>query len=345
MYPQLPFLSFEIDPESRQLIPVNSEGLHFLEKIGSRTDAPCFSRLFGRSAPCEFCKLSHTEGEKPSEITAHEIEIPLQAEPVPELTPYLLFQSETETGHIIDIIIPDQRRREKVQQREMNDKLVMLGRLVQTVAHELNNPLAGASLMLQSLMNRAEIPEQESTYLKMALDEIHRAQSIIDEIFSFKKSTSYELVRISIEELVRDCIDAFLRTQSSDIQIKIYSYLSGKPIILANAHKIRQVFENLFQNSIEAAKQDYKTDIWVLLRQTGIYSQSIEIQIIDNAGGIPEQAMRSVFDPYFTTKDTRTNLGLGLFVVQRIIHEHNGEISVHSRDSFSRFSLRFPIQN
>jgi signal transduction histidine kinase len=156
------------------------------------------------------------------------------------------------------------------------------------------------------------------------LSEIVRIESIVSEYLSLAKpnqNSPKSLQRIDI--LVRNVITLF-ESQTNLRNITIYSELDDSYEIMCNPNEIKQVLINIFQNAIEAIGSN--GDIFIYLRN--VPESGVEISFIDNGCGIEEERLKKIGEPFFSTKEKGT--GLGLLTSNRIIEKHNGTIKITS---------------
>jgi signal transduction histidine kinase len=109
---------------------------------------------------------------------------------------------------------------------------------------------------------------------------------------------------------------------------------------MASGSELNQVWTNIIDNAADAMKESGKLTI-----HTARENDFVLVEIADNGSGIPQEALSRIFDPFFTTKGVGQGTGLGLDVVNRIIKNVGGQISVTSVPGDTRFQVRIPIQS
>ena len=216
------------------------------------------------------------------------------------------------------------------------EKQAAFGLLAAGIAHEVGNPLAAISSLVQ-LLNRREIDEYTRERLKMVDEQLRRIQRTLHELVDFSRPATTEESRCDIHDLV----DAALNIA------KYYKRKKGKSIVTRYANELPQlrvvrdqmvqVFLNLILNAMDATDEGSTIEI-----TTSLKNGRIAVSIRDDGSGISEADQNRLFQPYFTTKDTGT--GLGLFVCKNIVEQKNGgQIELtESSPSGTTFSVFLP---
>jgi signal transduction histidine kinase len=238
--------------------------------------------------------------------------------------------------------------KEAQEQVVWTEKLASLGKLAATIAHEINNPLAGVlnyiRLMIKILArNRVshEKLEDIARYLKLVESEIARCGEIVKDLLAFSRRT-----KIAIESnRIEDIIDKTLNLISHDLEMKEIqlqkSIELNLPKVQCDFKQIQQVFLNLVYNASEAMANG--GTLTVTANRASGSKEFLEVVISDTGSGIAKEDMENIFDPFFTTKEEEKGMGLGLSVVYGIIAKHNGTIEVESElGKGSTFKVRLP---
>ena len=238
--------------------------------------------------------------------------------------------------------------KEAQEQVVWTEKLASLGKLAATIAHEINNPLAGVlnyiRLMIKILArNRVshEKLEDIARYLKLVESEIARCGEIVKDLLAFSRRT-----KITIESnRIEDIIDKTLNLISHDLDMKEIqlqkSIELNLPKVQCDFKQIQQVFLNLVYNASEAMANG--GTLTVTANRASGSKEFLEVVISDTGSGIAKEDMENIFDPFFTTKEEEKGVGLGLSVVYGIIAKHNGTIEVESElGKGSTFKVRLP---
>ncbi len=358
LYDGLPFSVVLIDDDYfiRELNP--SAALLAGSNLEDLKGKKCYAALFQQEHPCRFCPRAnqlftldelHSSGFRfRQEILAEKPETPIPRNLYYDQTQYLVRNSDGR-AFLAETLRDITQDKEQEEEKARNEKLILLGTIVQMVAHELNNPLTGLSMTLQTMEDA-----DEEKIIRMRRD-IELAQGIVADIQGFTRREGYRLEPIPLATILNESIDVAKRLFSPVPEFQITWDIPDKHIqIEGNEKKILQLFGNLFKNSVEAwksSRREKPLTIWVIVsqatRKTDMRSTRhyLDIQIVDDAGGIPQEVLHRIFDPFFTTKKLyNRGSGLGLFIVHKIMEEHAGTVDVQTRGEFSRFILHFPLK-
>lgn len=222
-------------------------------------------------------------------------------------------------------------------------KLRAIGNLTAGIAHELNNPLN--NIILTAVMMQEDFNElSEEECMDMINDLVTqggRAQQIVKNLLDFTRETETKSEYLYMDKLIDETIQLAknqIRISKIDLQTEIDKNL---PPLLGDRNLLIQVFLNLVINAIDAMVDGGELSIRVSKeKRTGF----ISIQIRDTGCGIPNHLLKSVFNPFFTTKPTSKGTGLGLSVSKGIIEKHGGDIEVESMvNEGTTFTVHLPI--
>ncbi|MCG6917509.1 MAG: response regulator [Deltaproteobacteria bacterium] len=233
------------------------------------------------------------------------------------------------------------------------DRLVSLGRLAATVAHEINNPLSVVLTYIKLIVKLIErdrfTPERLAEvrqYLTYMEQETSRCGEIAKNLLSFARQSKSEIV----PESIVDIIHRTLLLVSYDFKhrnVQLLKELADElPLILCDANQIQQALLNLLQNAAEAMSEGGTITVEA---QRSSDAGFVEVVITDTGCGIPAARQNDVFEAFFTTKEKGKGVGLGLAVVKSIITRHQGFIEVESpvtkkkSNPGTRFRIRLPI--
>ncbi len=216
-----------------------------------------------------------------------------------------------------------------------SEKLFTLGKLAAGVAHEINNPLTAISLHTQ-IMLRKTWDEKTDSRLKIINKETNRAADIVKSLLEFARQSQPKIGSADVNREIGNVLNV-LEPQLDGM--KITTDLMPLPLIMADGEQIQQVIMNMLTNSIQSITTDGE-----IIIKTAAKNDHIEISIIDNGCGIPQDNIGRVFDPFFTTKKSGEGTGLGLSICYGIIKKHNGSIDVKSKvGTGTTFTIRLPI--
>lgn len=214
------------------------------------------------------------------------------------------------------------------------EKLATAGRLTASIAHEINNPLQAVQNCLH-LAGRKELSEeQQQNYLDMARTELERLMGTVQRMLDFYRPAALDRKPVELNQLLSK-VFSLMDQQFKDHQITVFYRLQRDvPHVLAVADQIQQVFLNLFLNALEAMPNG--GDIYIesaLVKVPGNQdsripssNQEIEVYVQDTGPGIPSSERKHIFEPFTSTKDKGT--GLGLAVSYGIVTAHGGNLEL-----------------
>jgi GAF domain-containing protein len=235
-------------------------------------------------------------------------------------------------------------QQEKTARAQMvqSEKLAAMGRLVASVAHELNNPLQAIQNALYLVKQEGGLGAQAREDLQVALTEADRMADLISRLrATYRPARSEEFRPESLNALVEDVrklITTHLRHNNVSLDFDGEAYL---PPVLGLRDQLKQALLNLSLNAVEAMPNGGQLNLRTrYLPDTG----GVLLTVSDTGMGIPSEALPNVFDPFFTTKESGT--GLGLAITHDIIRRHGGRIEVESEiGQGTSFRVWLPIDN
>ena len=233
-----------------------------------------------------------------------------------------------------DITLRKQTEEELIR----SEKLVSLGQLAASVAHEVNNPLAGILVYITLLLNKykekkLQTEVTENQLLKMK-KELERTTRIIRNLLDFSRQSDPTIRPVELNKIVEAAL-LLVRHQINLENIKLEKKLDKKlPLVLADFDQIQQVLINIILNATQAMPEGGNLTITTSVNE-GIkigetLKNTVRIEIRDTGVGISKENLSKLFTPFFTTKERGKGVGLGLPVVHGIIERHKGKIEVDS---------------
>jgi signal transduction histidine kinase len=228
-------------------------------------------------------------------------------------------------------------RREKAVMT--SEKQASIDELSSTIAHEIRNPIAAAKSLVQQMGEDPASPENVE-YGKVALEELDRVERSISHLLKYAKEEDYSFARVNLATVVDSALTQ-LRAKLDEAHVHVSrNYITG-PTVSADADKLRQVFTNVLDNAIDAlapVAEGRRIDLYV---ENGRPDQG-SVRIHDNGCGIPAEKIDRIFNPFFTTKDKGT--GLGMAISRKIVEAHEGTIEVASEvGRGTEFTIRLPL--
>jgi len=227
-----------------------------------------------------------------------------------------------------------------------SEKLSSLGRLAASIAHEINNPLAGILTYAKLLVRMLDTgPVDEPTraasvrHLKLVQRETERCTSIVRNLLDFARQRPLSLKDTDVVAIMDEAI-SLVEHQAKLRGLTIEKTVAPVPTIKADAGQLRQAFVNIMLNGCEAMQSGGTLTLTCRLA-TG--AKAIEVSCTDTGVGIPADQLAKIFDPFFSTKEMGT--GLGLSVVYGIVERHGGTIDIRSDvGKGTTVSLRLPVE-
>ncbi|PLT28474.1 ATP-binding protein [Peribacillus deserti] len=213
-----------------------------------------------------------------------------------------------------------ERKAETERIIQKSEKLALLGQMAAGIAHEIRNPLTSIKGFIQ--LFQASYPKEK--YTEIVLSELERINSIVGEFLVLAKPTAAVFAEQDVKILIKDVV-TLINNQSMLNNVQIFvEFDSHLPMVSCEEKQMKQVLLNLLQNSIEAMPKGGNIDVKVMKKEEG----KISIQIIDQGIGIPKERIPTLGEPFYTTKEKGT--GLGLMTCYKIIEGHNGELKIDS---------------
>lgn len=210
------------------------------------------------------------------------------------------------------------RLEEKLRQAE---HLSAIGEMTAGVSHEIRNPLGIIKSSAQLLKNKMKKLDASSSIPDIIVEESARLDEIITDFLDFAKPKIPDLHPCRVEDIIEKNI-SFLSPQIEKNKITIQKHISDHiPEIMADSAMLYQAFLNLLINAFQSIE-----DKGTITIRADYHSGFVILNFIDDGNGIPEDVLKKIWTPFFTTKDTGTGLGLG--IVKNMIEAHRGKISI-----------------
>src|SRR5579875_934175 len=227
---------------------------------------------------------------------------------------------------------------ERLRQQEyllQTEKLAVAGQLAAGIAHEIRNPLTSVMGFLQLLREHFDQVAPES--YRIVWSELVRISDIASSLLVLAKPEPANFRDCTLDNLIRDTI-TLLEGQAHKANVYFEAMETPDVTLHCNPGQLKQVFLNLFKNSIEAMEEQGG----LIQISYDVQPESVRIEITDNGPGIPKHLLATLGQPFYTTKEKGT--GLGLMVVYNIIQEHHGSIQFDS-DGIrgTRVTIKLPI--
>jgi PAS domain S-box-containing protein len=206
------------------------------------------------------------------------------------------------------------------EQMELRDRLSALGEMSAGIAHELRNPMAVINGYV-TLLAKKKPDSASQAIIHDITAEISGMNRIIGDLLTFARPASLNRVPVSIKEMIETCISGILQATGTESRIQTVVNVDDLQVSVDEV-LMRQAISNLIQNAVESMPEGGTLSIQA---RDG---KNFSVVVSDTGGGIPKEAIKKVFLPFFTTKDK--GVGLGLALVHKIILSHGGRIEVSS---------------
>lgn len=219
-----------------------------------------------------------------------------------------------------------QTQRENSQGMLRTERLAIAGSLAAGVAHEVNNPLASVSSLVQLVRERSEDAEAKEM-LEEAIGQIERISGVLHELLTFARPPERAQQDVDLYEV----LEATTRLLRYDKRVRRVQLEldpgSPRPVVRGDPDRLRQVFLNLILNACDAVAEVAEPQVWIELEETG---EKAVVRVRDNGRGFPADHRDRLFEAFFTTKPSGEGTGLGLSVCRDLIREHEGKIQLES---------------
>jgi signal transduction histidine kinase len=222
------------------------------------------------------------------------------------------------------------------------DRLASLGTLTAGIAHEIRNPLVAIKTFIQLLPERLEDEEFRRHFLSVASGEVDRISSLVNELLDFARTSDPKLEMEDVNNIL-DGMILLISTESKKKHIEVVKeYGQDIPLINIDKEQIKQVFLNILLNAIDATPENGKIGVKTRSFVKPGGEHYVQIEFTDTGCGIPAEHLEDIFNPFFTTKNSGS--GLGLSISHQIIEDHKGYINVESElNKGSSFYINLPL--
>ncbi|PLY11438.1 MAG: hypothetical protein C0626_02420 [Arcobacter sp.] len=218
-------------------------------------------------------------------------------------------------------------------------KLNIMSETIKTISHEWRQPLNTISILAQKLSLEVEENETFTDALKIITENVRNLSNTIEEFKSLIEVEAQKEV-VELKKLIETLIKPYKRITEFEIEC------DNKIIIETYESVLVSVFNNIVKNSIEAMQRNMIVDNKKIIVQVKRKKDFIELFIKDNAGGIEPEHLTKIFEPYFSTKQEKHGVGLGLYIAKNVIELHlKGSISITSSANATITKITLPVIN
>ena len=254
------------------------------------------------------------------------------------LSVYPLRQLPGRVTGILGILENLSKQHELEERVKRTERLASVGKIASTLAHEVRNPLnaiKGAVTYLQSKYAHEPLLVR---FTQIIDQEITRLNTFVENFLRSARRSQPRFTATDVNYVLSQTVD-LMRLQAVNHNVQIEMHLGLVPVIQADPEQLRQVFINLCRNAIEAMPQG--GTLWIQSEVNG--TRSVQITFQDTGHGIPAEIQARLFEPFLTSKEKGT--GLGLFIAREILESHGGGIRVHSvPGQGTRCTLTLPVR-
>jgi len=224
------------------------------------------------------------------------------------------------------------------EQVRRTEKLAAVGSLAAGVAHEIRNPLSSIKGLATYFGSKFDTDSEEKKLARVMVEETDRLNRVITELLEFARPSMPNLENVHLKDLVAHSL-RLVHQDAATGGITISSRISEQiPVLALDQDRVLQVLINLYLNAIQAMPRGGTLSVSAVRK-----GNNVLLHIADTGPGIPEQDLGKIFDPYFTTKNSGT--GLGLATVHKIMESHAGTVEVSSLvGRGTTFTLTFPLK-
>jgi signal transduction histidine kinase len=233
-----------------------------------------------------------------------------------------VFGSRALKARYFDPAVERELQREKAAMQ--TEKQASLDELSSTIAHEIRNPIAAAKSLVQQMGEDPHSVENVE-YAKVALDELDRVERRIAHLLKFAKEEDYAMAPVNLATVVDSALTQLRGKLDAAKVAPVRNYITG-PTIVADGEKLKQVFANVLDNAIDAfdgVPENRRIELFI---ENG--GSNAVVRVRDNGCGIPPDKLDRIFNPFFTTKEKGT--GLGMAISRKIVEAHAGTMDVAS---------------
>ena len=208
-------------------------------------------------------------------------------------------------------------------------KMATIGTLSASVAHDINNPLMGIMLLLESLMLEKEKGTKEQEILLQMENGLKRIAGIVAKLLEFSRKGELTLNKMDINEVIDSGLPLILHEFALNEIHLAKNYGKDLPKVEISINEMQQVIINVLLNAKDASMNSHTKDISIT---TYLENDMVKISIKDKGTGMKKDILDSVFVPFFTTKPTGKGLGIGMSIVKNIINHHYGKVEIYSEE-------------
>jgi len=211
---------------------------------------------------------------------------------------------------------------------EKNRKLALMGEMSAALAHELRNPLASISGSIKLLTEGLKLKESDRKLMDIILMGKDQLENLVRDFLLFARPDTRDRRKIDVAGIMDETLESIRFSSGWNGKVEVVKNMCGQNEIYGNSTEIRQTLWNVVSNALQAMPDGGTLEIETRLDIDEDNREALDISVRDTGCGIEEKHMRNVMEPFYTTKEKGT--GLGLAVVSRIVESHGGKLRIES---------------
>ncbi|MBM4135905.1 MAG: hypothetical protein FJ241_03645 [Nitrospira sp.] len=224
------------------------------------------------------------------------------------------------------------------------EKLTALGRLTANVAHEIRNPITVIGGFTERLKKSVPQGTQENEYVEMISSEVKRLEEILRDVLVFTNKPFFLKKEENMNRIVNESLRIF-KDMFRNRSISVQKYFKDVTQVYVDRRQVKEAMNNLISNAVDTMSQG--GILTIATNEASIRMKNyVTVSVSDTGAGIPEEHLRLIFEPFYSTKVTKHETGLGLPIIKKIVEGHGGFIKIDSKvGRGSTFSLFFPYRS
>lgn len=235
------------------------------------------------------------------------------------------------------ILKPIMEKNKIAEDLQRTEKMNAIGQLAASVAHEIRNPMTVVKGFLQIFLSKEKLTSKEQMYVKLMIDEMNRAETIINDYLSLAKPDVGEREKVNAEKMAHKAMDLIYSYAMMSKNIELKTIIEENFCIRCNKNELQQVLVNILKNGIEAMKEG-----GILTLKTYKDSSYGIFEVYDTGIGMTQEEVKKLGTAFYSLKEKGT--GMGLMVCFQIIERMNGSIVVHSEKGVGTvFTIKIPL--
>ncbi len=210
-----------------------------------------------------------------------------------------------------------------------SEKLASLGELAAAVAHEINNPLAGIFTYAKLLEKKLPAQKPVIDWVQTIQHESRRCGDIVNNLLVFARKHNTEMARSEVATIVQRTV-AVVQHKLQMHGVELAADVAGAPNVFCDSSQIQQVLVVIVMNAVDAISSLGGRGGHIRIRAVTAPDERIDIRVTNDGPPIPKEVLPHIFEPFFSTKQAASGVGLGLAVAYGIVKRHGGEIQVET---------------